>query len=178
MGGGPGMAYRVGPADELVWVSPEWDRFALANGGEAAVAARVLGRPLWDFVWGSTARELYRHLLRRARAAPTVRFPFRCDSPGSVRLLEMEVERGGAGTVQFRTRPLGQESRPPSPGWPPRPTGRSGCVGGAAGSGWRKRGSRSRRPSPEWACSAPHLPPASHGICEPCYVAMTRVLDG
>jgi hypothetical protein len=171
------MTYRVGPDDALVWVSPEWDRFALANGGEAAVAARVLCRPLWDFVAGLTTRDVYRRVLRRARARHPVRFTARCDSPGARRLLEVELGDAGGGAVEFRTRPLREEARPPVP-WPA-----AGADGMLRMCGWCNRVCVEGR----WVevedavarlglFSRPHVPAATHGICDPCYRSMTRVV--
>jgi hypothetical protein len=55
---------------------------------------------------------MYREVVRVARRGRTVRFPFRCDSPGVMRLMEMTVQPVDDGSVEFQTRLLSKEARP------------------------------------------------------------------
>lgn len=106
------VVYRVDAQDRLVFVNDEWDRFAAANAGQACLSAKVLGRPLWDFVSDRTTRLLYGNLLAKVRAGGSVRFPFRCDSPDCRRFLEMAAVPAGRGAVEFTVRTAALEPRP------------------------------------------------------------------
>ncbi len=177
-----GILYRVDPQDWIVFVSPEWDRFAEANAGERARSANVLHRRLWDFILDPTTRELYRQALQRARKGHPLRFPFRCDSPTRRRLLEMDIRPTAGGAVDFRTRTLAEEHRPPlallSPdaarsdellrvcGW---------CKKVFVGAAWAEvEEAVARLRLFEQAL----LPQMTHGICEPCYEKMTGLVSG
>ncbi|HAY29480.1 MAG TPA: hypothetical protein DIT03_12010, partial [Candidatus Accumulibacter sp.] len=46
------LRYTLDANDAIVAVAGDWDRFALANGGEAILAARIIGRRLDDFIAG------------------------------------------------------------------------------------------------------------------------------
>lgn len=85
----------------------------MANEGETALSRAVLHRPLWDFITEPTTRHLYREVLRRVRGGRLIQFTFRCDSPACRRLMEMIVVAAEEQGVEFRTRILSQESRPP-----------------------------------------------------------------
>src|SRR5205807_257981 len=52
-----------------------------------------------------------RDLLTKVRTGRTIRFEFRCDTPGARRLLEMAISPGGPGAVEFRTRVLSEQPR-------------------------------------------------------------------
>lgn len=174
------LIYRVNDRDEIVFVNEEWDRFASANAGEAVTSSQVLHHPLWDFIVDSTTCELYRQALKRIRDGRSIRFTFRCDSPSCRRLLEMEVGRGENHSVEFRTRTLSEESRPPLV-FP---------ESDAAGShellrvcGWCKKvfvGGTWTEVEEAVAqlrlFHRPFLPRMTHGICEGCYQKMTKTL--
>ena len=44
--------YRVDAADVIVWVDSWWLAFAQENGAPELVTETVVGRHLWDFVFG------------------------------------------------------------------------------------------------------------------------------
>ncbi len=175
------IIYRVNDQDEIVYVNEQWDRFAVANAGEAAASSQVLHRPLWDFISDLTTRELYRQVLKRIRDSSSVRFTFRCDSPNCRRMLEMDVRLWEDGTVQFHTRTIWEERRQP-PDFPET---------GAAGNGdellrvcaWCKKvfvnGAWVEVEDAVVQLRLFHhefQPLITHGICERCYEEMSKTL--
>jgi len=92
------IAYRVDRADRIVWISESWSRFAAANGWSDA---DVVGSSLWDAVAGRETSLIWHELLARARRGVPITVPFRCDSPGARRYLELSITPGGAGEIEF-----------------------------------------------------------------------------
>ncbi|MDX6769184.1 MAG: hypothetical protein SF051_06600 [Elusimicrobiota bacterium] len=106
------VVYHVDARDELVFVNPQWDRFASENDGQAFLSHLVLGRPLWDFIADITTRQLYRDMLARVRAGRALTFPLRCDSPDMRRSLSMRATPLDARAVAFTVRTLETQPRP------------------------------------------------------------------
>lgn len=176
-----GLRYRVDARDTLDFVSPEWDLFAAANDGEAALSFRVLGTTLWDHVSDGTSRELYRLVLARARKGTRILFDLRCDAPDVRRRLAMEVTPGPDGAVEFRTRILTEEPRFAAPvlhsaggDEPAALLACSWCNRFLVDSSWEEI---------EVAAASLKLfdrtppPLVSHGICEPCSQEMLRSMS-
>jgi hypothetical protein len=176
------VCYHINDRDEIVSVNPEWDRFALANGGASVTADRVLGRRLWDFIADYTTRDLYRQILIRVRAGRPIRFTFRCDAPALRRVLEMDASQPGDGTVKFLTRTLLEESRPAVPlsDWAETETRSEDkllvcgwCRKVAVGGSWEEV---------ENAVAELRLfeqvpmPRTTHGICEACYERVKQTM--
>jgi hypothetical protein len=151
------VVYRVNARDELTFLNAEWGRFAAANGGDALTPERVLGRPLWGFVADLATGQLYRDLLARVRAGRPARFPFRCDSPGVRRRMEMEVLPAGGGAVEFHAHTLAEAPRPPQPLLDPAVPRTDELLRSC---GWCRRidveagGRRWRRRCGSWGCSS------------------------
>ena len=106
------MIYKINSDDQIVFVSDDWDVFAVDNDGDAIVSSRVIGRSLWRFITDVTTRKLYQQVLVRARAGHPIRFTYRCDSPTHRRFMEMVVTQHDDGLVEFATRALLDEVRP------------------------------------------------------------------
>lgn len=107
--------YRIDISDNIIHINEDWLAFAFENGAPALTPGAVLNKPLWDFIAGREARHLYRMLTQRARlTGKEMTFPFRCDSPGCRRFMEMRVSAAinGSGSVDFRCRLLKLELRP------------------------------------------------------------------
>lgn len=86
------VVYTIDSNYSITSVGPEWDEFAIENEAENAVAERVRGRAIWEFISDETTRELYRMALERVSEwGQPISFPFRCDSPGMRRYLQMEI---------------------------------------------------------------------------------------
>ena len=85
--------YRIDARDAIVWVSDNWQMFAVANeGAETTYADQVLGRSLWEFITGMETRHLYQIVIQEARQRQkTVRLLFRCDAPDERRFLRLTI---------------------------------------------------------------------------------------
>jgi hypothetical protein len=105
------MEYSIDAEDRLVAVSDDWATFATANQAPDLARSAVLGTPLWDHVDDLATRELYRKLIRRARAGHELRFRVRCDSPTARRVLELTLSPQGDGGVRFHAAVLTSEDR-------------------------------------------------------------------
>ena len=168
--------YRLNERDEIVFVNEAWDSFAARNSGGHLSSARVLGRPLWDFIADHATEFLYRDVLARIHAGRLVRFVFRCDSADCRRRLEMEVSAGPGGCAEFRVRTLAEESRPPQL---LLDADRPHAEGLLRVCGWCKKVDVGGR----WAeveeaipalglFERSLLPGVTHGICESCFSEM------
>lgn len=110
----PSIVYRIDGHDRIVSVGGPWDAFADENGGEGAARSRVIGRNLFDFITDPTTQQLYRQMLTQARAGRDLQFSYRCDSPDTRRLMEMQMRLvDDAGSVEFRSTPLEEQPRAP-----------------------------------------------------------------
>lgn len=180
IGGSTDLCYQLNEQDEIVFVNEAWDAFAKANGSEALTAPRVVGRRLWGFITDATTRQLYLDVLKRVRSGSRVRFQFRCDTPSRRRLLEMDVSQVPA-AIEFRTRVIWEEEREYQALLEPdRPASDeflhvcAWCKKVDVGARWAEV---------EDAVSAlklferPLLPQLTHGICQACYLEMTKVIE-
>ena len=175
------VVYRLNERDEVCYVNPQYDAFAEANEGAHVESRVVLHRSLWDFVTDSTTQQLYRDAIRRARAGRRVRFRFRCDSPTSRRLMEMDVACVSAGCVEFRVRTLLQEPRTSQPLLDPRAKHTTDILRMC---GWCKK-VRVGNAWVEVEAAVEHLrlfehsslPLLTHGICDECYRAAMASLE-
>lgn len=108
------ITYTLDAQDIIVAVGEAWDAFARANDGEALLAERVKGRPLFDFVQGSEVVQLYHALFRKARASQRpLSFTFRCDAPSCQRRMSFDVNPLPDGGLQVRTELLDEAARRP-----------------------------------------------------------------
>lgn len=104
--------YVVDSEDVIVSVNQAWADFAEDNEG-AALVDRVVGTWLWQHLAGLEVKHLYRSLLERLReTGKTARVPFRCDSPGLVRNMVLEVTPLEDGSVKFSSWIDNQKARP------------------------------------------------------------------
>lgn len=109
-------SYSLDAHDQLLSVTGDWDAFALRNRGEGAVAARVTGRYLWDFVTGAETRAYLSRLFHDCRMAGAVlKTTYRCDSPAEERLCRMEILPGPAGRIEVRHQLVRQRVLPVIP---------------------------------------------------------------
>jgi hypothetical protein len=99
-----GLNYVIDEDDRLVRASDGYFSFARENGWTGVDAS--IGRSLWDFVAGEQPRTLLRILLRRVREMDReIELPFRCDSPGVRREMEVRIASTPSGrAVLFQTR--------------------------------------------------------------------------
>lgn len=86
----------IDDALKLIYCNPAWDKFALSNNGESAVAARVIGTNLLDVV-AEPMRALYDRLFAVARNTRQIRpLDYECSSASVYRLFRMEIRPLGA----------------------------------------------------------------------------------
>jgi hypothetical protein len=173
--------YRIDADDRIVSVCGGWDDFALANDGGDAVADRVLGRPLWDFIRDPHTCLLYRQILARVRRGGSATFALRCDGPSHRRLLEMTVAPLTAGGVAFVTRVLSAQDREPVALLTGRGDHSAEMIKACAwcnrvevcGGAWAEVEDAVGRLN---LFERGRVPPLSHGICDPCLTLMTAKL--
>jgi hypothetical protein len=75
----------------ITYCNPAWDRFALENGGENAIAAKVVGTELLRVVPDSL-RDFYKGMFQRCSEQHfTFDFDYECSSAEMFRLFHMDV---------------------------------------------------------------------------------------
>ena len=85
--------YLLDAEDRIVSVSKDWNAFALENGGESAVAAKIIGQSLWSFIDCTETQSYLSSLFFYCRGADSeICMTYRCDSPGVQRLFRMQIE--------------------------------------------------------------------------------------
>ncbi|QJW96538.1 hypothetical protein [Frigoriglobus tundricola] len=179
MGIETGIVYRIDDQDVITYVNEEWDRFANANNGRSLMSHRVLNRSLWEFIQDAPTRGLYRQVLKRIRDGRCVRFHLRCDAPGVRRVLAMDIVGSENGGAQFHSRILSAEPRTPVavPG-----TGTDSkellrvcgwCNKVFIGGHWEEIEDAVEKLQ---LLQRSIVPALSHGICDPCYVAVKETL--
>jgi hypothetical protein len=107
------VTYRLDESDVVLECGGAWDEFATTNGGADVTAARIVGRPIWDFVAGSNTQQLWHELLDAARRQGGVVIPFRCDAPDRRRYLVMTIEPQADGTLLLASAVAREEARAP-----------------------------------------------------------------
>ena len=177
------VVYSVNASDEIIHVNDAWNDFAAANDGAALLSPAIIGRTLWEFITEDVTLQLYRRLLARVRGGSgPVQFAFRCDSPGTRRLLEMNILAESGGGITFVVHSLVLEDRDSvdllDPFAPRGATRLRICA-------WCKRipNADGRWMEVEEALpsfevfAGGELPTITHGICGDCEKVMTRTLD-
>ena len=106
------ISYSIDPADEIVAVGDDWDRFAIDNGAPRELLSdRIMHRSFWEFVSGETVEHVYRVLLAKVRGGASLAFNFRCDSPALRRFLTLRMYPVGTGGIEFITETVRTEER-------------------------------------------------------------------
>ncbi|MHB1351225.1 MAG: hypothetical protein C4563_02470 [Desulfobulbus sp.] len=110
------VVYTIDAGDRLFSANDAWDRFASENSSPHLNANTVCHRLLWDFIQDSETCLLHATLLGRVRSGRSIRnLPFRCDSPGLRRFMEMDITDLGDGIIEYRCRLIKTEVREPVP---------------------------------------------------------------
>ena len=101
-------------ADKIVHVNDDWLAFAVENTAPQLTASLVLDQSIWRFIQGQETSYLYKQIFTRVRAGKSpVKFPFRCDSPGCRRFMEMQLALLPGDAIQFMAHILREEWREP-----------------------------------------------------------------
>ena len=105
--------YYIDSNDLITEVSPNWATFADANSWDHTYNPEdIIGHPLWDFIEGIETQHLYMEIFKRVRSGATCQpIPFRCDSPGEHRYLELQPELLSDGRIKIKTRILKVQTR-------------------------------------------------------------------
>lgn len=164
--------HTIDPGENISGVNDEWVEFARENGAPELAREAVVGRAIWEFVAGRETRHISRLLLYKARSGKSVTVPYRCDSPGLRRFMEMEIVPLEGGSVDFRSRVLRVEPREPVPLLDPESargddflTICSWCRRARVVSGWVELDEAVK--TLQLFSSAP-LPQLTHGMCQDC----------
>jgi hypothetical protein len=85
------VIYLLNTKKEVVYCNPAWDRFAAENGGEAALASRVVGSSIFDVI-PEPLRRFYEDVYELCTGeSRIITFNYHCSSPVSFRLFQMQV---------------------------------------------------------------------------------------
>lgn len=99
------LFYRLDNTDRIVETGGAWNQFAKENAGTELLGSAVIGRSLYDFIHGDVSRMFVRTLVDGVRILNRPRVvPYRCDSPGLRRYMEMSItcEPGGGILLEHR----------------------------------------------------------------------------
>lgn len=104
--------YEIDADDRIIGVSDNWLRFAAANEAPDLTPQAVIGKSLWTYIQGRSVRYLYREIFSDIRERHrSVVFPFRCDSPGTLRFMELSCQAHAGHSIRFTAQLLREEAR-------------------------------------------------------------------
>ncbi|MCK6424249.1 MAG: hypothetical protein L6Q75_04070 [Burkholderiaceae bacterium] len=106
--------YTVDRQDCLCELSGDWDaRLAEGGGAAACRGARILGRPLREFIAGDSTRMYLDAALEATRlTGQPRRLPYRCDTPTLARRMQMCLQPLADGRVRVTHQLLAQQPLP------------------------------------------------------------------
>jgi len=104
--------YHINREDRIEYVDSNWADFALENAGEYLIPESILGRSIWRYITDDTTISIYQSVFERVRrSGMRIDLPFRCDSPGIRRFMQLEVEPLDDGYIRFRSHLIREEPR-------------------------------------------------------------------
>ena len=105
--------YTIDSEDKIVSVCDNWLSFAEENQAADTLHPQMIeNKPIWEFIEGSEATQLYSSILNRVRGQNTpVTLPFRCDSPDKRRYLKLIISPALNGNIEFVSRLIREEAR-------------------------------------------------------------------
>lgn len=173
--------YQIDSDDVITFANQAWWDFAAENEAPHLTPETVLNRPLWHFITDKQTEYLYRLAVEKVRFEQRqLVIPFQCDSPDCRRSMEMIVLPRPQAAIQFESRVLKLEYRPPvellQPATPRSDDSVRICgwckkIWDFKTGRWIEVGALSR-PS-KASVKAPRL---SHITCFPCYETVFRQL--
>jgi hypothetical protein len=112
---GESCIYRIDRSNTITEVSRNWVVIAEENDWSSERdPSDVVGRPIGDFIEDAQTRQLYEEAYERVRnGTPCGPIPFRCDSPGERRWLELYLEPLRDGTIEITSKVVRTERRAP-----------------------------------------------------------------
>lgn len=113
------VRYELDQKDRIVKVGGDWDTFATANGAEELTKDAVIGHPLRRYVLGDVTRMFIDTMLTKVRVTGTpFSVPYRCDSPGTKRFMEMSLFMSSLpGIIVAEHRLVKEQPMPPLSIW-------------------------------------------------------------
>ena len=169
------MTYTIDRNDCIFSADEAWDAFADLNNGPKRDA--VVGRPLWSQIADGRTRQIWRHLLDRARDGHPIQLTMRCDAPAVRRMVRLVATAEPARAVRFESLVV-EEARRAAIALldPNQPRGHhevmlcSWCHAVRVGTTWEPLEVVAGR---DELFEAPHgVPAITHGICDDCEHAM------
>ena len=98
--------------DRIIELGGQWDVFASLNDAEHLCGGSVIGTLFWDHVSGQSLSDLLARVFQRARRlGQPICVPARCDSPDTVRHLEIRVLATNSDRLEVRSRILSELPR-------------------------------------------------------------------
>ena len=92
---GERFTYRVKPDGTILDIEGPWDQFAVQNYGLRLMRSEIMGKNLFNYITNSEIQDIYRsfHFLLERNPERVLSFPYRCDSPGYRRDMNMELSK-------------------------------------------------------------------------------------
>lgn len=95
--------YSIDGADTLIYVSESWLSFARDNEGNELTRENVVGRSIWEFIYGAETQQVYKTLFQWVREhGATIKVPFRCDAPNRLRWMELQLSGFSQGGIHLK----------------------------------------------------------------------------
>ena len=108
--------YTLTEDNRIASVTPRWLAFAQENGASELTEEAVVGKPLSDFVCGTSTQRLYETIYDRVRSDDlVVVLPFRCDSPTLRRDMIMRVGKQPDDILAVQCTLISTEVKRPTP---------------------------------------------------------------
>lgn len=176
------ITYHINDENKVVYISENWQSFAVENMAGILNAENVLKKSIFDFVADDNTRHLYHMLFERVRSTPvSIEFPFRCDSPDRRRYMAMEIFPLQDGLIALKSCTVREELREAVLLLDPRTERTDEYL---TICGWCKK----VYVNEEWvevesAMELLHLlgenklPNLSHGMCDDCYERINQQLN-
>ncbi|HMQ56197.1 MAG TPA: hypothetical protein PKE64_06065 [Anaerolineae bacterium] len=103
--------------DIITHINQAWRDFALDNQGDHLLNGRnVINTSIWDHITDPGTRHIYRLVVKHVREhGGKSLIPFRCDSPDSLRFMEMEIELLANSGIRYTSTLIREEHRRPVP---------------------------------------------------------------
>jgi len=108
------ITYEVDSEGVITRTNSDWDLFAIENDSPHLLADNVIGTKLATYISSLELRHMFQAVYERLHVEmKSIRLPFRCDSPGVERLLEMELIPLESGGICFSISALSLTPRAP-----------------------------------------------------------------
>lgn len=104
--------YIIDAQDRIVFVNPAWSQFVAPVRGDGPGLPDVFGQSIWNRTPEGVVRQLWELLYSRVRAiGGSVFVPMRVDRADERRLIDIELQPLGDGSIRHICEPVWRESR-------------------------------------------------------------------